>query len=80
METGDDRERFIRLDDEHQRLGEAAQQCAANVLVDDGKLPWTGAHALDNRLHRRAEASAQTGSLILVPVLRVKQLVAGAWG
>lgn len=80
METGDDGERFISLDDEHERVGKAMEQGAADDLVDDGKLPGIGAHALDHGFNLRPETPAQTGNLVLVPALRVDQLGAGAWG
>jgi len=77
VETGDDGQRFVGFDDKHQRVGKVAQQSTANAFVDDRKLPGIGAHALDYGIDRRAEISAQAGSLVLVPVLRVDQLRAG---
>jgi len=78
VETRDDGQRFIRFDNKHERVGKAAEQGAVQVLVDHGKLAWGGAHSLDYGVNRCAETPAQAGSLVLIPVLRVDQLGAGA--
>jgi hypothetical protein len=80
VKAGDDSERFVSLDDEHERVGKAAKQGAAHVLVDYGELAGGGAHALNHCVNRRAETPAQTGSFILILILRVDQLGAGARG
>jgi hypothetical protein len=55
VETGNDGQRIVRLDDKHERVGKAAKQGAAHVLVDHGELPGTGAHALDHGVNRLLE-------------------------
>ena len=80
VEAGDDRERFVSLDDEHQRVWKAAKQGAAHVLVDYWELAGSGAYALNHGFNRRAVTPTQSGSLVLIPVLRVDQLGAGARG
>ena len=79
VETGDDAQRFVGFDDEHQGVGEAAKQGATDALVDDGKLPWIGTHALDNGVNRRSETPAHARRLVLVPGLCVDQLGTGTW-
>lgn len=61
-----------------ERLGKAAEQGAANVLVDHGKLEWRS-YARPRRQPPRG-TWAQPGILVLVPVLCGDQLGAGAWG
>ena len=80
MEGRDHGQHSIRFDDEHQSIREAAQQGAADVPVNDRKLPGIGAHALDRGVNRRAETQAQAGALVLIPILRVDQLGASCEG
>jgi hypothetical protein len=58
VETSNDGQRVIQLDDKHERVGKTAKQCAMHVLVDHGELPGSGAHALDHSVNRLAETSA----------------------
>ena len=44
MKAGDDGQRLVGFDDEHQSVGKAAEQGAADVLVDYKKLAGIGAH------------------------------------
>ena len=71
METGNDGQRCVGFDDEHQSVRKAAEQGSADVLVDDRKLLGIGSHTLNHVANRRAEVPSQTGNLILVPGLRV---------
>jgi len=71
VKTGDNGQRFVGFDDGHQSIGKAAEQGAADALVDDSKLPGIGAHALNYGVNRRAKTPAQAGSLVLIPILRV---------
>ena len=80
MESGNDDQRPVLVNDEHQRVGETPQQGAADILVDDGELSGIGAHSLDHSVNRSAETAAQTGSLVLVPVLGVEHFGAGGQG
>ena len=80
VETGDNSQRFVGFDDEHQSIREAPEQGAADVLVDNRKLAGIGAHALNDSVNHRAETSAQAGSLVLVPVRRVDHLGASGQG
>ena len=61
VETCDNGQRSVGFDDEHQSIGKAADQGAADALVDDGELPGIGAHTLDDGVNRRAESSTRTG-------------------
>lgn len=77
MKTGDYSDRLVILDNEHERVGKAPEQGAADIPVDHGKLKGSGAHALGYDVHCRTKTSAQSGSFILVPVLRVDQFGTG---
>jgi hypothetical protein len=61
-------------DNEHERVGKAANQGAPDAFVDNRELPGAGAHALNYSVNRRAETSAQAGSLVLVPILRIERI------
>jgi hypothetical protein len=74
METRDDGRRLVGLDDKHERVGKAAKQGPAHVLVDYGELTGSCNHALDYGVDRCAEPSAQARQLLFVPVLRFDQL------
>ena len=80
VETGDDGQSRVVINNEHHRIGEAPQQGTTNILVDDRKLPRIGTHALNHGVNRRAKKSAQTWSLVLVPILRFDQLATGRPG
>jgi hypothetical protein len=71
VETGNDNERFIRLDHKHKRVGRAAKQGAAHVFVDPWELAGTGAYALDRGINGLAKTSTEASCFVLVPVLRV---------
>ena len=71
MKTRDDKEAVIVLDDEQQRVGEAAQEGAAHVLVENGKLPRVGAHAFGHGVNRCAETATEAGRFAFIPMLRV---------
>ena len=62
METGNDGQRCVGFDDEHQSVRKAAEQGPADVLVDDRKLLGIGSHTLDHVANRRAEVPPQTGN------------------
>jgi hypothetical protein len=80
VEAGDDRQRFIRFEDEHQSVGITAQQGAPNAFVDHGKLPGIGHHPLNHGVDGGAETPAQSGGLVLEPILRFDDLSAGGLG
>lgn len=50
VKTGDDGERIIRLDDEHEAVGKVPEPGAADTLVYGGELLRVGPHALDDCL------------------------------
>jgi hypothetical protein len=62
METGNDGQRCVGFDDEHQCVRKAAEQGSADVLMDDRKLLGIGSHTLDHVANRRAEVPPQTGN------------------
>ena len=80
VEAGDNGQRVVGFDNEHERVGKAAKQGAAHIPVDHGELPGARAHALDHGVNCLAETSAQAGGFVLVPVLRVDQFRAGRSG
>jgi hypothetical protein len=57
VETGNDRECLVGLDDEHERVGKAVEQGAADAFINDRKLPGIGAHALNHGINRCAETT-----------------------
>jgi hypothetical protein len=71
MEASNDRECFIRLNDKHDRVGKAAKQGAAYVLVDYWELPGGDAYSLNRSVNREAKTPAQAGRFVLIPVLRI---------
>ncbi len=57
VKAREDKQGIVVVDHEKQRVGEAAQYGAANVLVDNRKLPGAAADALDKSVNRLAEPS-----------------------
>lgn len=57
MKTGN-HDQSAAFDDKKQRVREAAQEGAPNILMDDGKLPGIIAHPSDQGVDRLTEASA----------------------
>jgi len=51
VKTGDDGQRLVGLDHEHERVGKAVEQGATDAFVDDRKLPGIGAHALNHGIN-----------------------------
>lgn len=80
VETRDDSQAFVGLNDKHQRVRKAPQKCAPNVLVNYRKLPWISGHPLDQSINCRTKSSSKSRSFVLIPILCVNQFPAGSWG
>ena len=74
MKTGNHNWGVI-LDDKKQRVREAAQEGAADILEHDGKLPGIIAHPFDQGVHRLAETPAEPGGFAFIPILSLDQLL-----
>ena len=70
----------VRFDNEHQGVGKAAQQRAADISVDDWELQGVGGDAFYFGLDGSSEAQAQAGGFVLIPIARVKEFMARGIG
>jgi hypothetical protein len=77
MKARDDKQAAIVIHDKQQRVGEAAQEGAAHVLVDNGKLQRVGADAFGHSVNRGAETTPEAGRFAFIPILRVDQFRTG---
>lgn len=70
VKAGEDADRLVRFDVEHQRIREALQQGVPILLVNDRKLARVGAHPFHGCVNFGAETTAKTWRLVVVPFLR----------
>ena len=68
-----DNQKRIGLDEEKECVGKFLRARPPESLKDDGKLPGIVGHALHDTVDFGAKAVAQTGSLGLIPILRLKE-------
>ena len=72
MKTGYNQE-GIGPDQKKERMGKFLRARSPESLKDDGKLSGIVGHALHDAVDFGAKAIAETGSLGLIPVLRLEQ-------
>jgi hypothetical protein len=77
VKTSEHRDIVIRFDYEHQRVGKAPQEGAADVPVNDRELSGIGDDAIDCSINGLKEKLSKTRRPAFVPIACFDELLAG---